>query len=63
MDIEGNIYKYVGGGSLDATKMWENCTDIFLTDALYARQFSVDIEGKLVNKIIKLIADSEGYQV
>ena len=45
---------------MDATKMWENCTDIFLTDAVYARQFSVDSEGKLVNKIIELIVDSEG---
>ena len=62
LDMDGNVYKYVGGGGLNAMKMWSDCTDIYLTDALYARQFSVDSEGKLVNKIIKLITESEGYQ-
>ena len=39
---------------------FENCTDIFLTDALYARQFSVDSEGKLVSNIVKLITENDG---
>ena len=60
MDIEGNVGKYVGASALGTMKMWENCTDIFFTDALYAKQFSVDSEGKLVSKIIKLEGENEG---
>ena len=49
LDIEGNVGKYVGDTGLNTMQKIENCTDIFVTDALYARQVSVDSEGKLVD--------------
>ena len=64
LDIAGTVYKFIpGDGGLNAMKMFCDCTDIYLTDALYARQFSVDSGGKLVSKIIKLNAESETFQV
>ena len=62
LDIAGNVGKYVGGGGLNTLPLWKNCTDIFVTDALYARQFSVDNEGKLANKVIKLANLSDGVE-
>ena len=26
LDMDGNVYKYVGGGGLNAMKMWSDCT-------------------------------------
>ena len=49
LDIKGNVGKYVGSTGCNTMQKFENCTDIFVTDALYARRFSVDSKGKLVD--------------
>ena len=49
LDIQGNVSEYVMHSFCNAVQKFENCTDIFATDALYARQFLVNSEGKLVN--------------
>ena len=62
LDVMGNVGKYVGATGCNTMHKFENCTDIFTTDALYARQFHVDEKGKLVSRVIRL-TDDEGEEI
>ena len=61
LDLEGNVGIHIGG-TFNFTQVMQHCTDIFLTDQLYARQFSVDAEGSLVDTVVKRVGESNEAQ-
>ena len=57
LDLEGNVGIHIGG-TFNFTQVMQNCTDIFLTDQLYARQFAVDAKGSLIDTVVKRVGES-----
>ena len=42
LDLNGNVGIHIGGSGKGFEKVMEHCTDIILTDSIFAEQFSVN---------------------
>ena len=54
LDLSGNVKIQKGE---EFTLLLQHCTDIYMTDCLYARQFYIDDAGQLKSQTVKLLGD------